>query len=391
MLSRRLPGPGEPNAWSVALERRRASGAPILDLTDQNPTRVGLAVTALDDLAALADPGGLVYDPAPRGLHRARAAVSAYYASRDLTVDPEDIVLTASTSEAYAHLFRLLCDPGERVAVPVPSYPLFEPLASLQGVHLDPFRLRLDGRWRLDPESLEQAIGDLTRAVVIVQPNPPTGSCFTAEEVHAIEAMCEPRGVAVIADEVFGDHLWDAAGGTSSREPSLLAGPRSVPTFVLQGLSKLCGMPQLKLGWIALAGPEATRETGRWGLDWIGDTFLSIGTPVQLALPRLLERRHAFREAVLERVLTNRRTLEGIAARQGLEVPPSQGGWVSLLGLPRSEGADQFAVNLIDDGVVVHPGHFYDMDDDRHLVVSLIVDPHEFEEATRVIRQRASR
>jgi len=383
--SSRVPRDAEPNAWTLALERRRAHHAarggardiaPLVDLTEQNPTRVGLGALDADARAALAAALEERYEPDPRGLAIAREAIAAYYAMRDLDVDPGDLVLASGTSEAFTHVLRLLCEPGDQVVTLAPGYPLFAPLAALEAVGTARVPFHFDGRWRLDLDAVDRVATARTRALVVVQPNHPTGSYLAADECAALEARCATRGIALISDEVFGDFLGTPAG-TPGREPSLL-GPRAVPTFVLHGLSKLCGMPQLKLSWIALAGPAAGRARARAGLEWIADAFLSVNTPVQRALPRLLEARHAFRHRTLERTRANRDALAGALHGGDAEVLPAEGGWVALVRLPERVSAEALAVALLDRDVVVHPGHFYDVDDDRHLVVSLLPEPAAF-------------
>ena len=373
MLSSRVPRDAAPNPWSNLLAERRASGARLIDLTEANPTRVGLSGVGADELVALATPEAARYEPDPRGAVAARAAIAEYYSARGLRARADDILLTAGTSEAYAHLFRMLADPGETFLVPAPSYPLFEPLAALEGVVLRPYRLAWDGAWHLDLGSLEAAMGADVRGMIVVQPNHPTGSCLTVAELAAAEALCERHGAALVSDEVFGDFVWKAGGAL----PSLL-GERRVPTFVLSGLSKVCGMPQLKLGWIALAGAALARAEAMRGLEWIADLFLSVGTPVQHALPRLLAGRGAWQARVRDRIATNLERLRDAAARQpAIELRAGGGGWVAVLRLPQARSED-WALELLRHDVVAHPGHFYDFEDEAHLVVSLIVPPADF-------------
>jgi aspartate/methionine/tyrosine aminotransferase len=382
----------------VLLAERRAAGVTLIDLTEANPTRVGLGGAGPEELAALASPEGARYEPDPRGTVAARDAVVGYYRERSLAVRAEDIVLTASTSEAYAHLFRLLADPFESILVPAPSYPLFEPLADLEGVKLVRYRLAWDGGWHLDLGSLEAAMEHGPRAMIVVQPNHPTGSCLTTDELAAAERLCERHGVALISDEVFGDFPWPSAVsasreavGTPPRTPARasaadrvsslpsLLGERRVPTFVLSGLSKVCGMPQLKLGWIAVAGPEAARAQALRGLEWIADLFLSVSSPVQVALPRLLAGRHAWQACVLERIATNlARLRDATACQPQLDLLGGAGGWAAVLRVPRRRSEEEWVLGLIRRGVVVHPGQFYDFEGEAHLVVSLIVRPEEF-------------
>ena len=263
-------------------------------------------------------------------------------------------MLTASTSESYAHLFRLLADPGGVFLVPSPSYPLFEPLAALEGVSLRPYRLAYDGAWHLDAHSLEEAFAADVRGVIVVQPNHPTGSCLDAQERALLETLCERHGAAIVADEVFGDF---PRPGRSAPLPSLV-GEARVPTFVLSGLSKVCGMPQMKLGWIVAGGREAARDEALRGLEWIADLFLSVSTPVQVALPRCWPRAGAFQRRVRERLATNL----GAARRAGRAPPgagacsPAQGGWAAVLRVPRQRSEEDWALGLLRRDVVVHPG-----------------------------------
>jgi aspartate/methionine/tyrosine aminotransferase len=377
MPSRRVPSDLEPTPWARLLERRRGAGDRLLDLTEANPTRVGLATLSPADLAALSTEAAARYDPDPRGSAGARRAVERYYAARGLRVDPEYIVLTSGTSEAYTHVFRLLADPGEIILVPAPSYPLFEPLAALEGLRLERYRLAWDGAWHLDLDSVERAMTAGVRGVVVVQPNHPTGSCLEAGELERLESLCEGRGAAILADEVFGDF---------PRPPSIgplpsLAGRARVPTFVLSGLSKVCGLPGLKLSWIALAGPGAARAGLLRGLEWIADLFLSVSSPVQAALPRLLEARHAFQARVRERLARNLGAIDSLVRRRPeLELLPAAGGWVAVLRVPGVRSEEAWALALLERGVVVHPGHLYDFEREAYLVLSLVVEPEPFAE-----------
>jgi len=382
MLSRRIPGERSPNAWSRLLSARRAAGESLVDLSEANPTRVGLAGAGPGELAALADPGSVRYEPDPRGAASARAAIAGYYRERSLTVAADDVVLTAGTSESYAHLFRLLADPGGTFLVPAPSYPLFEPLAALEGVRLSPYRLAYDGRWHLDPGSLEAAWTPGVRGVIVVQPNHPTGSCLAADEREVLERLCEREGAAIIADEVFGDFPWTPGAGSL---PSFAETSR-VLRFVLSGLSKVCGMPQLKLGWIAVAGPEAARAEALEGLEWISDLFLSVSTPVQRALPRLLAARAPWQAKVRQRVTANLEIVDRAVARSPrLGRLAGEGGWAAILRVPGPRSEEAWALELLRRGVVVHPGQFYDMEDEAFLVLSLIVPEADFDAGLRVI------
>jgi len=381
MPNRRLPSDPRPNEITELLERKRRAGARILDLTESNPTRVGLGGAGPAELAALADARSASYEPHPRGTPAAREAVARYYAQRGAAVSPEDLVLVASTSEAYAHLLRLLCEPGDEILVPRPSYPLFEPLAALEDVRVERYRLAHHQGWELDKDSIEAALSPRTRALVVVQPNNPTGSCLARADVTAVEALCASRGIAIISDEVFGDFPWPPA---STPLPTLL-GERPALTFVLSGLSKLCGMPQMKLAWIALQGPVRRREDALRGLEWIADLFLSVSTPVQVALPTLLEARHPFRAAVRARLETNLGRLRALpASRSGVRLLEAEGGWSAVLTTPAAV-QDPAMEALAKHDVLVHPGHFYDIAPEGSVVVSLLPEPPTFDEAiTRI-------
>jgi alanine-synthesizing transaminase len=399
MLSRRVPRDYTPNPLATLQQEKRAAGRPILDLTVTNPTTVGLPTLSARALAALADPESARYAPDPRGRLDAREAVAAYYAARGAhaaAIDPARIFLTTSTSESYAHLFRLLCDPEDEVLVPRPSYPLLAPLARLEEIRLREYRLAYDGRWTLDLDSLEAAIGPKTRAVVVIEPNNPTGSCLSPKERAGVESICAERGITIISDEVFGDFPWPPR-----REvlPSW-SDERTAPTFVLNGISKLCGLPQMKIGWIAACGPEGALRDALNGLEWIADLFLSVGAPAQLALPRLLEERAGFQSAVRERIDANLAILRPAAGTRGAgsfaaegDAPFSllegQAGWSAVLRFGRrggigAESVAEWALRSRD--VLLHPGHFYELPGDDDVVVSLLTPPAEMAEATRRIR-----
>jgi aspartate/methionine/tyrosine aminotransferase len=318
------------------------------------------------------------YDPDPRGSSAAREAIAAYLRTRGLgATDPDRILLTASTSEAYAHLFRLLCDPGDEILVPSPSYPLFEPLARLESVRLASYRLRYDEGWRVDLDSVEAMVSPRTRAVIVVQPNNPTGSCLSEGEAAAVESICAERRIALIADEVFGDFGWREAV-----LPSLLGRGRAL-TFGLNGISKLCGLPQMKLGWIAVTGPEDAAARAYQGLEWIADLFLSVGAPVQSMLGTWLERRGEFQGAARARIGTNLELFRAASAAAGFDVLRGDGGWSAVLrfrpGTPAGDASDAAAWALEERDVLLHPGHFYELED-QDGVVSLIVEPQHVRE-----------
>lgn len=373
-FSLRTPADLRPNRIAVA----RAGGSPVLDLTVSNPTRCGFPYPS-DLLAPLADPAGLVYCPDPLGLWSARMAVSEELVRHGAVVAPEQILLTASTSEAYAFLFKLLCGPDEMVLAPVPSYPLFEHLARVEGVRVLPYHLDGDHGWRLDLHELAAApVG--VKAVIAVHPNNPTGSYLHTEDARAVQELCASRGWGFIVDEVFLGFPLAEVGHT-------LAGGRDCLTFSLGGLSKSVGLPQLKLGWIAASGPEALVTEALERLEVIADTFLSVATPVQLALPVLLERGEGVRRAILDRCRQNLATLCELAGSvPALEVLAPGGGWSGVLRYPAVVDEEELVLSLLADGVAVLPGFFFDFPRDGYLVLSLLPEPQVFREGvTRLL------
>jgi alanine-synthesizing transaminase len=378
MHTPRLPPRFDDNAFTRRRRELEAAGAPLLDLTETNPTRVGLPGASAEALARLADPAVRDYDPSPAGRRAAREAVAAYYADHGARVDPDDVVLTASTSEAYAHVFRLLAAPGEAFLVPEPSYPLFGPLAALEGVRLVPYPLRFDGRWWLDREAFRgAATAPGVRGVLLVQPNNPTGSVLDAAETAFVRATAIDSGLPLLVDEVFLDHGAAAPLAT-------LAAERAASGFVLSGLSKVAGLPQMKLGWMVAFGPDAARRTLVDRLHWVADAFLSVGAPVQAALPSFLAGRAAFLEATRARLTANEVAFDARAAGSaGSAVTrlPREGGWSTILRLPATRSDDEWALALLDAGVVVHPGHFYDITGLTTVVASLLVPEKTWDEA----------
>lgn len=379
MFSHRVPRDDDPTPWARALAAARASGAPLTDLTDGDPIRAGLLEGAPAP-ALEAAPDGT--PPDPRGRAAAREAVAAYHRERGALVDPAHVILTTGTSESLAHLFRLLADPPGRVAAPRPGYPLFEPIARAEGIGVVPYRLERDPRrWRLDLDSVDAALAPGAAAVLVVQPNPPAGSCLDPAEAAALEERAAARGAAIVVDEVFGDHGWDPARPVL---PPLPGGPAL--RFTLGGLSKACGRPDLKLGWIVVAGPPALRDRALAGLEWLADLFLTVGGPVQRALPALLAGRHAFQRRARERVATNLARLRAHAgAHPELELLPGAGGWSAVLRTPERAGEEDLALRLLARGVVVHPGHFYDLEPGAHLAIGLLTAPGPFAAALDVL------
>jgi aspartate/methionine/tyrosine aminotransferase len=382
MVSRRIPRQLEPNALARAVAAARAGGAALADLTDSNPTRAGIAYPA-DLLAPLADTAALRYEPHPFGLEAARAAVATDHARRGASIDPAHVVLTASTSEAYSWLFKVLCDPGDSVAVPRPSYPLFEHLTALEGIHAAPYELEYHGRWSIDIPSL-MAAPKRTRAVLAVSPNNPTGSYVSAEELAALTRLCQERQCALVVDEVFADYPLDA------REPLTdIASRAEVPAFSLAGLSKTAGLPQLKLAWIVVGGPTAARDEALAALELVADSFLSVATPVQVAAAHLLRVGAPVRDAIRRRVRENLDALRAAAgAYPACEVLHTEGGWSVIVRVPAMRREEALVVDLVErERILVHPGYFFDFPREAYLVVSLLPPPPVFADATaRLLR-----
>ena len=382
MFSRRVPSELSPNRIASA----RAAAAPRFDLTVSNPTACGIAYPP-GLPAPLAEPAGLEYRPHPRGLPVAREAVARDYLRHGATVDPGHIVLTASTSEAYTFLFKLLADPGEAVLVPTPSYPLFEHLARIEGVRAIPYHLDRDADWRLDPEALARAPEDV-RAVVLVHPNNPTGSFVHPDDREALCVLAADRGWALIADEVFLDYPLDGGPGADRS----FATNQTVLTFTMGGLSKSVGLPQLKLAWIVATGPGERVLAALDRLEFVADTFLSVATPVQLALPTLLREGAAVREAILARCRANLATLRRAAANlPAVSVLSPGGGWSVVLRVPAIVGEEDMVLELLhEDSVAVHPGYFFDFPGEGTLVLSLLPDPDTFAEGVRRVLRRVA-
>ena len=383
------------SSYAAAVREARASGRRVYDLTQSNPTRCGFEYDADALLGALGDRRALVYDPDPRGLLTAREAVAGYYTDHGAAVTPGDLVLTTSTSESYSFLFRLLCDAGDEVLVAQPSYPLFDFLADLNDVRLRPYPLFYDHGWWIDFAELERALTPLTRAILVVHPNNPTGHWTRTAERELLEALCARHGLALIVDEVFLDYpLKDRPLGESTLAPrSFAAGEHPALTFVLSGLSKMCGLPQMKAAWIATLGPEGAQAEALARLEIVADTFLSVNTSVQLAIPGWLAGRETIQQQILARARENLAVLETMARDwpELLQVLDVDAGWSAVLALPRCVGEADCAERLMRErGVLAHPGAFYGMAERNRIVVSLIGPQEEFREGIRMATSELS-
>jgi len=381
------------NRYTDALEAHRRAGRELLDLTASNPTTIGLQYRDDVLLRALADRDALRYEPQSKGLLAAREAVAAYYAERGSRISPDDLVLTTSTSEGYSFVFRLLCDPGDALLVPTPSYPLFDFLADIQDVKLIPYELVYDHGWQMDFASLHGAIARAKtasarcRAVLVVHPNNPTGSFVKPHEAEELDRICAESGLAIIADEVFLDY------SLSRETPLTFAANRDALTFTLSGLSKISALPQMKVAWIAVSGPPALKTDALARLELIADTYLSMNAPVQLAVPAMLEERHGIQPQLMQRIRENLQELDAQLASQKLchrlEV---EGGWYAVLRVPATCPDEELAISLLQEKhVLVQPGHFYDFAAEGFLVISLITPLEVFRTGlTRVLEYVAT-
>jgi alanine-synthesizing transaminase len=383
--STRLPRFSTVNAATRTLESLAARGVHVRDLTLSNPTRAGLRYPE-DLLEPLGSPAGLDYAPQPLGLQSAREAVAADFERRGTVVIPDRIALTASTSEAYAWLFKLLCDPGDAVLVPAPSYPLFEHLTTLESVTATAYPLEYHDGWQIDLDALRRLITPRTRAVLVVSPNNPTGSCVGAQELEALDELCAEHALMLISDEVFADYPLERPV-----PPSALAATRSV-VCALGGLSKTIGLPQAKLAWVAFGGPvERVHETLA-AFELIADTYLSVSTPVQLALPVLLARGAEVRQQIQQRIAENLAFLQdAVRATPSISLLRADAGWSAVLQVPRYSSEEALVLDLLtSEHVLLHPGYFYDFAREAYLVVSLLTPRETFAEAVPRVLARAS-
>jgi len=372
MFAKRTNWDLTPNRLSGALAAHRAAGKPLLDLTVSNPTECRFEYDSTAILDALRNPAALAYEPNPRGLESARRAVAGYYADRGENISVEDIFPTTSTSEAYSYIFRMLCDPGDELLIPSPSYPLFDFLAEMQDVNLVRYPLLYDHGWQIDFHALEQAITPRTRGVIVVHPNNPTGHFVKRAEMAKLNSICSAREMTIIADEVFFDFVLEG------EQPASFAANRGAPTFALSGLSKICGLPQMKAAWLIASGPQEWKREALARLEVIADIYLSVNAPVQLAIPKFLELRHGFQNQVMSRVQCNLAELDRqLAAQRSVSRLKVEGGWCAVLRVPATRSDEDLAIKLLSThGVSVHPGHFYDFPSGDHVVLSLLT-PNE--------------
>jgi aspartate/methionine/tyrosine aminotransferase len=386
MFSDRTNWPLSRNRFTVVLDELRAAGTPLLDLTASNPTQCGFHYDGNAILSAFQNPTALTYDPQPKGTLAARREVARYYLDdHQTTVDPESLFLTTSTSESYSYAFRLLCNPGDELLLPNPSYPLFDFLAGLQDVHLVPYSLAYAHGWFIDFQSLENAITSRTRAILLVHPNNPTGSYIHPEELVHLNALCKKHDLALIVDEVFLDFPFD------SPPRKTFAANTEALTFTLSGLSKISALPQMKVAWLAVTGPDSLVRPALDRLEIIADTYLSLSAPAQGALPALLAQRHLLRLQLLARIRENLVHLQSqLRAHTACELLHAEAGWYAILRYPAHSSAhasdEDLAIHLLrHHHVLLHPGHFYDFPSTNHLVISLITPTDVFREGVRLL------
>lgn len=386
MFSNRFKWNLETNRLAQLIEEKRRAGIRLLDLTESNPTRAGFEFPAEKILSALNNAEAMLYEPQPKGLLLAREAVAGYYAERGFTVQTDCIHLTASTSEAYSFLFKLLANHGDNVLVPQPSYPLFDFLATLEGVELRPYELEyVPSGWKIDFDSIERAVTPATRAVILVSPNNPTGSFVKREELRRLNELCARHNLALIVDEVFSDYGFD---DDESRVASLVENADAL-TFVMSGFSKILALPQMKLGWIVTSGPAALRDEAVERLDLIADTFLSVGAPVQHAAPEWFKLRAGLQRQILDRVKTNHDWLAVKVENSPVRMLKTEGGWYATLEVPRHVSEEELVLRLLaEDDVLVHPGYFFDFPREAFLVLSLLPKPNDFHEACQRLLAR---
>jgi aspartate/methionine/tyrosine aminotransferase len=386
MFSRRTNWSFAPNRLARLLEDKRGAGEAVLDLTESNPTRAGLDYPEAEILGALEDRSALLYEPTPFGLEKARKAVTQYYLDRGKKVSPDDILLTASTSEAYSFLFKVLLNPGDQILIPRPSYPLFDYLAALESLEVVSYSLDFDGTWSLDTNALEGAIGDRTRAILAVHPGNPTGFYLKRGDIDRLLDLCRRRHLSLIVDEVFFDYTLEEY----QERIGSPVGEKSALTFVLSGLSKVAGLPQMKLSWIWMGGPEPSRLEARERLEHVSDVFLSVGSPVQHALDSYLRLSKQIQTLISSRLSHNLALLRDRTSDSPVDVPPVGGGWYAVLRLPAIQSSEEWALRLLSsDNVYVHPGYLFDFPVGACLVVSLLTPPEFFQEGIQRVLQRS--
>lgn len=377
MFSSRLDFDLSQNRLSRLLAELRTAGTGVLDLTESNPTRAGFSYPDAEILTSLAEPGSLLYSPEPTGSSTAREAIAAHYAAKGLRVRADSVVLTTSTSESYAYILKLLADPGHEILVPRPSYPLFEYLAALESVRIVQYPLIYTGEWSIDFQVLERAASERARAVILVNPNNPTGSFLKQHELEKLIALARSHDLAIVSDEVFADYSFSS----DRHRVASLVEVKDTLTFCLSGLSKVSGLPQMKLGWMVVSGPEAQRREALHRLEWIADTYLSVSTPVQHAAPALLAAGKSVRAQIHKRSGMNLEFLRTAVNGTPCHLLHVEGGWYATIQVPRTRTEEEWTLDLLrKQSVLVQPGYFYDFESEAFLVLSLLTPEDVFRE-----------
>lgn len=380
VFSKRTDWSGGQNRLSFLTERLQKEGRDLIDLTLTNPTSCGFRSQNQTLLESFKSAENLAYQPDPRGLFCAREAVSRYYADKKIKVSPERIFITSSTSEAYAFCLKLLLNTDDRAAVPAPSYPLLESLAVLNDARLFRYCLEHKERWRIERE----AFGDKTefKALCVINPNNPTGNFVRSEEKVILNTLCQERGSSLISDEVFLDFVID-----QNAEPLSFADNDEVLTFTLSGISKILGLPQMKLSWIVVSGPERQVNEALRRLEIMADATLSASTPSQNALNTWMQRRSEIQSEISERICQNYRLLKEIFKdRKELTVLGVEGGWQAVIRTDVGMDDETLALKFLEKaGVWIHPGYLYDFKEGEYFVVSLLPSSPNLREGLRRI------
>ena len=385
MFSKRFDYNIEENNLSKLLNEKKSAGVKILDLIESNPTNAGFDYNETGILNSIAKPESMKYVPNPKGLESAREAVSQYYREKSITINTDNIFLTSSTSEAYSFIFRLLTDPFDEVLIPRPSYPLFSFIAEMETVNIKYYNLIYSDNktWEIDFESINSQLTEKTKAIILVNPNNPTGNFVKLKEINLLLKICKANNIALICDEVFMDYILE----TERNSTFSLAGINYVLTFTLSGLSKICGLPQMKLSWIVVSGPDKECEEAKAKMEIITDTYLSVGTPIQLAASDLLIGKEFIQKQIKKRVLRNYDYLKTESERKDyFELLRTEGGWYSVLKIPNNINEDTLAFELLDKkNVYIHPGYFFDFNEEGYIVVSLLTPEEKFNKGIKRI------
>jgi len=383
------------NKLMSCLEKVRGEDEKIIDLTESNPTHCDFEYPQERILEGFLNPKNMDYRPSAQGLLDARQAICRCYWDRGYEIKPEQIFVTSSTSEAYSFLFRLLTNPGDHVLFPRPSYPLFEFLVDLNDIDMDTYPLIYNKNesqdkhtWQIDFDRFRAAFYPNTKAVVLVNPNNPTGSFIKRDELSAIAEFCMDKNMSIISDEVF----WDYSLSENNHEFISAVDNKKCLTFVLGGVSKCLALPQMKVSWIILNGPEELVKEAYNRLEVIADTYLSVNTPAQNALQQWLTLHSMIKGEVVKRLEANYAFVkEAIQKTPSCSCLNAEGGWYVIVKLPNCYSEEHWAMELLTkEHVFVHPGYFFDFYDEPYIVLSLLTPEAEFKEGVGRIINRVA-